>query len=93
MAYTVLQYASVDVAGAPREPANKTTVSQALGAALKLDLTTIYAVVIPDANMYFRISPDSQAATAAFTKYLAAAPIGFPVTKGQDTYLYGITAP
>lgn len=90
MAYTIHQYETVAPWGEPVQPANATTESQAFGAAVQLAAGTIYVDIVPDADMYLRISNDGAAATAADYKLLAGETYGFPVQKRARPRVYGV---
>lgn len=89
MAYTVYEY-QAHRDGQPVEPAKVRTASKALGAAHALAAGTRYVVVVPDADMYLRISAAGTAATSADYKLAAGDARGFPVDTGLS--LYGLSA-
>lgn len=90
MAYTVYEYASVSPTGAPLEPAATRTASKALGASHRCAASTVFVAVVPDADMYLRISEGGTAATTADYKLTAGQSYGFPIGELARPYLYGI---
>lgn len=93
MAYTVYEYQSVTSWGEPIEPPSLRTASQAFDASFRLQKTTVYCAVAPDADMRLRIdSAAAQAATSADQMLAAGPAYGFPVRRHSQPYLYGIAA-
>jgi len=92
MAYTIYEYSTLAPNGEPVEGNAKRTASQALDTPVQLDSATVYAVVVPDADMHLRISPEGTAATTADHKLTAGDGRGFHVAQGARPYLYGIAA-
>jgi hypothetical protein len=90
MSYTIYEYVSVTSAGEPIEPPASRAASQSLGSAVQLAAGTAYVAIVPDAEMYLRISPDGTAATSADHHLESGATYGFPVRRHARPYLYGL---
>lgn len=92
MAYTILEYPKV-MDGEPVQPPSVRTEDRASANAYRLTgADTVFVAIIPDADMYFRVSLDGAAATDSDYFLSAGQTYGFPVRKGVRPYVYGLDA-
>lgn len=87
--FTIHEYATVTAQGEPVQPPTATTSAVAVDTPTRLAASTIYADVIPTADMNFNVGASTVTAGANDFKVLSGTSAGFPVAKGARPYVVG----
>lgn len=91
MAYTLLEFESVTEDGEPIHPPTVRGTAKASATAYRLAAGTVYAAVIPDADMYLRVAAIATDLATDDDHFVSAGETrGFPVVKRSRPYVSGL---
>lgn len=93
MAFTLLEFDTVTDDGEPVQPPTVRGTAKASATAYRLAAGTVYAAVIPDADMYVRVASIATDLATNDDPFVSAGETkGFPVQKRSRPYVSGLDA-